>query len=266
MLLSTFREPDPPLGPVAPSSTVTASSCSTAMPTSGRRQAGWTAFSSATRAIFRAWRCCSTASDPLLLGSNVRDDNSIFTVDLTNPDICVDQDRVLPKDMLHVVRTVFLWRDTAYQRLRMQNHGERTFDVRLTLTFASDFADLFEVRGLRRERRGAATAQILGESSVALNYLGRDSNRRRTMLLFEPAPEQLSSSVASYAFELQPDECRSIIVTVKCGRGVEEEGRSAAVSQGPARGVPRTQGREPRHGHDLHVEPGLQRGAVPLDG
>ena len=159
---------------------------------------------------------------PLLLGSNVRDDNSILTVDLTNPDICVHQDRVLPKDMLHVVRTVFLWRGAAYQRLRMQNHGEDPFSVHLTLTFESDFADLFEVRGLRRERRGTATAEILGESSVALNYQGRDFKRRRTVLLFEPSPEGLSSSVASYAFELQPDECRSIIVTVKCDPGVEE--------------------------------------------
>ena len=159
---------------------------------------------------------------PLLLGSNVRDDNSILTVDLTNPDIYIDQKLVLSKDMLHVVRTLFLWRGTAYQRLRMQNHDDRPFDVRLSLAFASDFADLFEVRGLRRERRGTATAEICGETGVALNYSGRDSNRRRTMLLFDPAPERLSSSVASYAFELQPNEYRSIYVTVKCDRGVEE--------------------------------------------
>ena len=132
---------------------------------------------------------------PLLLGSNVRDDNSILTVDLTNPDIYLDQKLVLPKDMLHVVRTLFLWRGTAYQRLRMQNHGERPFDVRLTLAFASDFADLFEVRGLRRARRGTATAEMRGETGVALNYQGLDGNRRRTMLLFDPAPERLSSSV-----------------------------------------------------------------------
>jgi glycogen debranching enzyme len=159
---------------------------------------------------------------PLLLGSNVRDDNSILTVDLTNPDIFVDQTLVLPKDILHVVRTLFLWRGAVYQRLRMQNHGEGPFDVRLTLAFASDFADLFEVRGLHRERRGTATVEICGKAEVALNYLGLDGNRRRTTLLFDPAPECLSSSVASYAFELQPKECRFIYATVKCDRGAEE--------------------------------------------
>ena len=37
---------------------------------------------------------------PLLLGSSVRDDNSILTVDLTNPDVYLDQKLVLPKDVL----------------------------------------------------------------------------------------------------------------------------------------------------------------------
>src|ERR1700730_17546587 len=51
---------------------------------------------------------------PLLLGSHLRDDNSAMTVDLTNPDIYREGRIGLPKDMLHIVRTVFLWRGTAY--------------------------------------------------------------------------------------------------------------------------------------------------------
>jgi len=159
---------------------------------------------------------------PLLLGSSVRDDNSILTVDLTNADIYLDQKLVMPKDVLHVVRTLFLWRGAVYQRLRIQNHGERLFDVQLTLAFGSDFADLFEVRGLRRARRGTATGEIAGENGITLNYQGLDGQRRRSMLLFEPAPERLSTRTASYAFELQPNESRSVYVTVKCDRDIEE--------------------------------------------
>jgi glycogen debranching enzyme len=147
---------------------------------------------------------------PLLLGSNVRDDNSILTVDLTNPDIYQDQKLVQPKDVLHIVRTLFLLRGTAYQRLRMQNHGNLPFDVRLSLVFGSDFADLFEVRGLRRARRGTAHVDANGGSVVTLSYLGLDDIRRRTMMLFDPAPERLSKGAASYAFELQPHESHSI--------------------------------------------------------
>src|SRR6202521_5052583 len=87
---------------------------------------------------------------PLLLGSNVRDDDTLLTVDLTNPDMYVDNRLVLPKDTLHIVRTIFLWHDTAYQRLAIRNHGDRPVDVRLTILFDNDFADVFEVRGLHR--------------------------------------------------------------------------------------------------------------------
>ncbi len=156
---------------------------------------------------------------PLLLGSAVRDDNSFLTVDLTNPDIYLDHKFVQPKDMLHIVRTVFLLNGAAYQRLRVQNHGDRPFDVRLSFTFASDFADLFEVRGMRRARRGSATVQV-DKDQVALNYHGLDGDRRRTTLLFDPIPAQLSGGAAAYEFILQPHEARSIYVTVTCDRGV----------------------------------------------
>ena len=65
-------------------------------------------------------------TQPLLLGSNLRDDNSALTVDLTNPDI-YDGDRiVLQKDLIHIARTLFLWRGTAFQRIGIQNHADRS--------------------------------------------------------------------------------------------------------------------------------------------
>jgi glycogen debranching enzyme len=156
---------------------------------------------------------------PLLLGSNIRDDNSILTVDLTNPDIYLDQKLVQPKDVLHVVRTVFLLNGAAYQRFRMQNHGDSPFDARLSFAFASDFADLFEVRGMHRDRRGA-TSLTVGEREVMLNYRGLDTLTRRTTILFEPAPAQLSGRAAFYNCKLQPNESLSVYVTVRCDRGV----------------------------------------------
>src|SRR5271169_4104117 len=111
---------------------------------------------------------------PLLLGSNLRDDNSALTVDLTNPDVYRNGRIVLGKDMLHIVRTIFLWRGAAYQRIGVQNHGEHTASFDLTLLFGSDFADLFEVRGERRPRRGVGSARLLGANNVAFEYTGLD--------------------------------------------------------------------------------------------
>ena len=110
---------------------------------------------------------------------------------------------------------------TVYQRLRLQNHGDRPFDVRLSFAFGSDFADLFEVRGLRRKQRGTMSAEV-GKADVRLNYDGLDGQQRRTTLLFEPAPAQLSDGVATYALELQPNECQSVYVTVTCDSGIND--------------------------------------------
>lgn len=152
----------------------------------------------------------------LLLGSNVRDDNALLTVDLTNPDIYFEQKLVLPKDTLHIVRTIFLWNDTAYQRLRVQNHGDRAVHCVLGMSFSSDFADLFEVRGMRRARRGSASSEIHRPCQVRLKYRGLDHGLRCTFLSFDPAPDNLSAAIASYPLALTPGEFRTCDLTVEC--------------------------------------------------
>src|SRR6266851_4915559 len=156
-------------------------------------------------------------TQPLLLGSNVRDDNTQLTVDLTNPDVYFDHRLVLPKDTMHVVRTIFLWRDTAYQRLGIQNHGDRAVDLRLTMLFDSDFADLFEVRGLQRERRGASTRQALRPDTTVLSYKGLDAQLRQTVLRFDPPPAEITATTASYRLTLAPQQVTSIYCTIACG-------------------------------------------------
>ncbi|ABD88753.1 amylo-alpha-1,6-glucosidase [Rhodopseudomonas palustris] len=155
---------------------------------------------------------------PLLLGSNLRDDNSALTVDMTNPDIYSNGRLVLQKDVLHIVRTIFLWRGTAYQRIGLQNHGDRTAVFDLTLLFDNDFADLFEVRGAQRPRRGTRSTRLLGFGDVALEYRGLDDVTRSTAVHLEPRPTRLAVNVATYHLELKPQDNTSLFVTVSCNR------------------------------------------------
>lgn len=155
---------------------------------------------------------------PLLLGSNLRDDNAAFTVDLTNPDLYFNDRLLLPKDTVHIVRTLFLWRGLAYQRIRLRNYGDRRVAIRLTLMFDSDFADLFEVRGIRRERRGTLVRRTFGVDRAILTYQGLDGESRHTMLTFDPAPMELEPVRASYLVELQPGESRSLFLMINCNQ------------------------------------------------
>jgi len=152
---------------------------------------------------------------PLLLGSNLRDDNALLTIDLTNPDIYFEKRLVLQKDTVHVIRTIFLWRGTAYQRLGIQNHGNRHLRINLSLSFGNDFADLFEVRGMRRPRRGTSEVKV-DASKAVLDYAGLDGVTRRTSLSFDPTPNHLDRAVGAYTLELSPGERTSMFLTIEC--------------------------------------------------
>ena len=112
------------------------------------------------------------------------------------------------------MRSIFLWRGTAYQRIALQNHGDLPASFDLTLLFDNDFADLFEVRGERRPRRGVGSSRLLGPADVVLEYNGLDGQVRITALHFEPRPTRLATHSATFHFELAPKEATALFVAV----------------------------------------------------
>jgi glycogen debranching enzyme len=154
---------------------------------------------------------------PLPLGSNVRDDNTLLTIDLTNPDTYFENRLVLPKDTVHVVRTIFLLRDAAYQRFAIRNYGDGPVDLRLTMLFDSDFADLFEVRGMRRERRGIIGRAAVRPAASRLTCAGLDGKLRQTVLHFDPPPSEMTESTAGYRLTLASGQAVAIYLAIGCG-------------------------------------------------
>jgi glycogen debranching enzyme len=152
-------------------------------------------------------------TQPLLLGSAIKDDNLNFYVDLTNSDIYADDRIVLLKDTIHIARTIFLHDGSLRERIALTNYGAEHVQLIVSLAFAADFADIFEVRGIRRARRGRIWTEILGAGGVALCYRGLDEALRETSLSFEPAPTLLMDSNATYSLQLAPGARRTIYVT-----------------------------------------------------
>src|SRR3954468_3179340 len=160
---------------------------------------------------------------PLLLGSNMRDDNSALTVDLTNSDVYRNSRLVLQKDTLHIVRSVFLWRGNAHQRIGLENHGDGPPSFDLSLLFDNDFADLFEVRGERRPRRGVGSSRLLGPTDVVFEYSGLDAQPRITALHFDPRPTRLAINSATYHFDLAPKQITSLFIAVSCNTPIMQK-------------------------------------------
>jgi glycogen debranching enzyme len=154
---------------------------------------------------------------PLLLSSTVRENNDLFPVDLTNPDLELDDDVMLPRGLLHLFRSKLLSDGRCFEHLRLSNHGLQPIRVTLLLRFEADYADIFEVRGTRRPARGILLEPEVGaDGSVSLRYHGLDGVTRRTRITFEPRPTEVSGSGARFELRLASQEAEAIDVTILC--------------------------------------------------
>ena len=154
---------------------------------------------------------------PLLLSSTVQEDNAMLTVDLANPDIYREKELILTRETLHLVRTKFLWRGTCFERIAIQNFDSQPHTNRVTLSFDADFADLFEVRGIARARRGTRTVEIRGDDLVVFHYKSLDGIDRYTHIRFDPPPTILTERGAALDVSLEAHEQKAAFVAVQCG-------------------------------------------------
>ncbi len=138
---------------------------------------------------------------PLLLGSTVRSDD-VLLVDLTNPDLTDRPTGPIARDLVHVYVTSLLLDAVWHARVRLQSYVRRALDLELSMLFAADYADIFEVRGVTRSRRGLLRRPVVGDRSAVLSYEGFDHVVRATRLEFTPKPNVLTGSRASFALQL----------------------------------------------------------------
>jgi glycogen debranching enzyme len=160
---------------------------------------------------------------PLLLSSNPAEDSSLLSFDLANPDMMTPEEGVLQRELIYVNRRQFIWRSAYCELVLVRNYDLRSHRVTVALRFASDFADIFEVRGQTRERRGQFSTQRLSGDAVALRYRGLDGVERVTTLRFEPAPAELDAGRALFVFQLGPGAWRRLALRVCCGEEATEE-------------------------------------------
>ncbi|HVV81669.1 MAG TPA: glycogen debranching N-terminal domain-containing protein [Kofleriaceae bacterium] len=138
---------------------------------------------------------------PFLLGSTVRRDG-VLVVDLANADLPDFAGGALPRDSIHLFITSFLWDGAWFAQVRVHNFARREVELELSLFFGADFADIFEARGMRRERRGRLLDPVVGPASVELSYEGLDHRVRSTRLELSPAPAALTAGRAQYHLRL----------------------------------------------------------------
>ena len=152
---------------------------------------------------------------PLLLSSSVKHDNALVAVDLTNPDIGGDA-ITIPRGTLHLSRTIALWDGMLHERLRIRNFSAVAIEATIALAFDADYADIFEVRGSERSRRGDVLPPVVDEASVVLAYRGLDGVTRRTRLRVDPPAHAMSARQITLDVALEPHEEATYDISFAC--------------------------------------------------
>jgi glycogen debranching enzyme len=154
------------------------------------------------------------AERPLVLYADVSEDGLQASVELANPDVAVNPHVLLPGRSVRISRRLCLYDHALYQIAVIESFAHEPLDLLLAFHFAADFVDMFEVRGLRRDRRGTLLSPEIDPPEVRLAYRGLDDVVRTTSLLFDPTPALLRADVAEYRLPLGPRQRVQVALTV----------------------------------------------------
>ena len=156
-------------------------------------------------------------SRPLLLSSNVGEDNLVLTADLMNPDLANgDHSAAIPRGSVHVLRSRLIRDATCYEQLRLRNFGLQPVSFLLALRMAADYADMFEIRGIERTRRGRLSSPAVTDDALTLGYEGLDGVRRFTRVSCEPPPDRMSDEGMEFDVQLGAREERVLELQIQC--------------------------------------------------
>ena len=155
---------------------------------------------------------------PLLLSSTIREDNLLFAVDLTNPDLDLPSGDHILRGTVHIYRTKFLSDGVCHDRLTLHNYNEVPIEVELSLEFDADFADIFEIRGEKRKRKGEILDEAVESNAVTLSYQGLDHVRRRTRIECSAPQCQAHEGGLHIPLRLEPQGECILNIQVECLR------------------------------------------------
>lgn len=158
---------------------------------------------------------------PLLLSSAVREDNLLLVIDLTNPDLELPSGQVVPNGTVHLHRTKYLLDGMCFEEVTAHNYGDEPVEINLAFTFGADFADIFEVRGTERAKRGVLLPPTVANGSVVLSYRGLDNIVRRTAVQCSASTAVFTDSAVTLPIRIGPHEETAVRLTIACEQNGE---------------------------------------------
>jgi glycogen debranching enzyme len=151
---------------------------------------------------------------PSLLSAAISQDNVYFTSHSANQRLPFPGGPIAPPGVLHIARKRFLWDQRLFERIAMVNYSRDEVIIPLVLEFDADFRDMFEVRGLKRRRRGLKHPPEIDGRSVIVRYTGLDKAERTSVITFSDPPFRLSEHRAEFMYPLGPESHLELYIEI----------------------------------------------------
>ena len=119
------------------------------------------------------------------------------------------------------------WRCTIVSRCATFRREAIQFS--LTLSFAADFNDVFEVRGMVRKQLGRVLPPDWGDGILSLIYEGSDSLFRGVQVRFSPKPQRTSNRTAHFQMKIPARGTQKLNATLILREGKARDGASPDV-------------------------------------
>jgi glycogen debranching enzyme len=153
------------------------------------------------------------------LSASVHEEDGTLIIHLTNPDVRAEGSWSMPRHSVHVVRRVRTEEGRCHVDLQFRSYALEPMVVPCEVRFASDFADVFEVRGAVRERRGTLLPVEVGRDAVRLRYHGLDGLERITSISCALPPTRADETTLRYELDLAPGTDVGLSFTIDCEVG-----------------------------------------------
>ena len=138
------------------------------------------------------------------------------TLELTNPHLEFGEGKQLPSGQIGISWDRQLDPDgiRLVDHISIKNYALTRVKFLITLAFASEFDDIFAVRGLFTERPGKLHPAAWDDGTLVFSYDGADGYLRRTSISFSPRPEVRRAKSVRYGIALDRLETCDIQVTL----------------------------------------------------
>lgn len=149
---------------------------------------------------------------PVLLGSSIKEDNDILSVDLTNTPMI---DFKLEENTLHILRSQVVRNGMYAEEINVSNYGQVTANFDLSITFGADFRDIFEIRGIERKVETSKVELTSTKNKIVFNYKGLDNIYRSTEIVFKKREDyEIYHNTIRFHFSIEANKTQHIGYTI----------------------------------------------------